>query len=230
MVKSRVCIVEDETDLAMILKDYLEAAEYDTVVFNHGGLAQAWLAENTPDIILLDLMLPGVSGLDVCKAVRKTSDVPIIMLTAKVEEVDRLIGLELGADDYMCKPYSPREVVARVKAVLRRTLNAIPNNEASELNNNEIILSPDKNQISIHGTFVELTTVEFRLFQLLYGAPGRIFSRQYIMDNIYGDYRIVNDRTVDSHIKKLRKKLRVNEDGPELVRSVYGAGYKYEVP
>lgn len=221
-----ILIVEDEPELAELLKEYLEASNFSAFIINNGLEAEQWLAEHTPSLILLDLMLPGKNGLDLCRSYREKSDTPIIMVTAKVEEIDRLLGLELGADDYICKPYSPREVIARVKAVLRRTESS----GAPAATSKGIVLDQDRQQVSIDGNNIELTTIEFRLFELLHSDPGKIYSRQYILDNIYTDYRIVSDRTVDSHIKKLRKKLQVALPEIDLIRSVYGAGYKFEPP
>lgn len=221
-----ICLIEDEIDLAKLMADYLNASDFQTIVFNRGDDAHRWLQENEPALILLDLMLPGMDGLQICKHQRQHSAVPIIMMTAKVEEIDRLLGLELGADDYVCKPFSAREVVARVKAVLRRTVNA-PKNSAVAA---PVTIDEQSMSLRVFDRVVELTSVEFQLFSLLYSQPGRIFSRQYILDNIYRDYRVVGDRTVDGHIKKLRKKLNDANDQVELIRSVYGAGYKYEAP
>ncbi len=219
-----ILIVEDEPDLASVLGEYLEASGYRSHIIHDGLDAEQWLQTHTPDLILLDLMLPGKNGIDLCREYREASNIPVIMVTAKVEEIDRLLGLELGADDYICKPYSPREVIARVKAVLRRTdANTSSASEGIQLDDN-------RQQIQIDNTEVELTTIEFRLFSLLFSDPGRIYSRQYILDNIYNDYRIVSDRTVDSHIKKLRKKLQNAAPETDLIRSVYGAGYKYDPP
>jgi two-component system, OmpR family, response regulator BaeR len=223
---SLICLVEDELDLANLMADYLKASDFQVIVFNRGDDAHRWLQKNEPALILLDLMLPGMDGLQICKHQRQHSAVPIIMMTAKVEEIDRLLGLELGADDYICKPFSAREVVARVKAVLRRSYS---------LHNTATVSAPvsmDEKSMSVRifDRPVELTSVEFQLFSLLYSQPGRIFSRQYILDNIYQDYRVVGDRTVDGHIKKLRKKLNEANDQIELIRSVYGSGYKYEAP
>lgn len=231
MHKPLIAIIEDEQDLAALVADYLNASGYQTYSLHDGAKAQLWLEANQPDLILLDLMLPGVDGLQLCRLQRERSDVPIIMMTAKVEEIDRLLGLELGADDYICKPFSPREVVARVKAVLRRTLPAKEGAAATQPKpSTAITLDEACLQVTVHGTEVELTTIEFKLFALLFSKPGRIFSRQFILDNIYQDYRVVSDRTVDSHIKKLRKKLHVDESSSELIRSVYGSGYKFENP
>lgn len=224
-----IYIVEDEIELAQLVADYLQASGYRTEQCHRGDNAQVWLAQNTPDLVLLDLMLPGVDGLQLCREQRARSNLPIIMMTAKVEEIDRLLGLELGADDYICKPFSPREVVARVKAVLRRTtaVNDENSTSAQELVH-PVTIDETSLQVTVNGSNVELTAIEFKLFALLYSQPGRIFSRQFILDNIYQDYRVVSDRTVDSHIKKLRKKLHVDESSGELIRSVYGSGYKFE--
>lgn len=222
-----ICLVEDEVDLAALVSDYLLASGFRMQLFHRGDTAETWLQTNEPALLLLDLMLPGVDGLQLCKNQQRRGSTPIIMMTAKVEEVDRLLGLELGADDYICKPFSPRELVARVKAVLRRT-------QASQIataeDNQQVIVEPLSMSLKVFGQVVELTTIEFQLFSLLYSQPGRIFSRQYILDNIYQDYRVVSDRTVDGHIKKLRKKLALASGDAELIRSVYGSGYKYEAP
>ncbi len=226
MTAPLICIVEDEPELAQLVDDYLRASGYRTLQFQRGDDADTWLKDNQPDLILLDLMLPGIDGLQICKNQQARNSVPIIMMTAKVEEIDRLLGLELGADDYVCKPFSPRELVARVKAVLRRSQNE-PDSPDSEAT---ILLNEQALSVTLFGETIELTTIEFKLFSLLFAYPGRIFSRQYILDNIYQDYRVVSDRTVDSHIKKLRKKLVTPTEQTDLIRSVYGSGYKYEAP
>lgn len=223
-----ICLVEDEKDLAGLVADYLEANNFQVVIFNRGDEADHWLQQNEPALVLLDLMLPGKDGLQICTQLRQRSAVPIIMITAKVEEIDRLLGLELGADDYICKPFSAREVIARVKAVLRRT--RIAPITAAVASNSAVALDEKSMTACIFGHPVELTSVEFKLLSLLHSQPGRIFSRQYILDNIYQDYRVVGDRTVDGHIKKLRKKINEVSGDVELIRSVYGSGYKYESP
>ena len=220
-----ICVIEDEMDLANLLVDYLKASGFQTIVFHRGDAAYEWLHNNEPALVLLDLMLPGMDGLQICKQLRQTRAVPIIMMTAKVEEIDRLLGLELGADDYVCKPFSAREVIARIKAVFRRVPQASGIPPPSP-----VFLDEQSMTLRIYDKSVELTSVEFQLFALLYSQPGRIFSRQHIIDNIYRDYRIVGDRTVDGHIKKMRKKLNEANDQVELIRSVYGCGYKYEAP
>lgn len=221
-----ICIIEDQIDLAELLSDYLKASHFQTRLFHDGESADAWLQCNCVDLILMDLMLPGIDGLQLCRRQLARATTPIIMMTAKVEEVDRLLGLELGADDYICKPFSPREVVARVKAVLRR---AQPDS-SNVYSNTAISIDEFSLSVSIMGKSVILTHIEFQLFALLHSQPGRIFSRQYILDNIYQDYRVVSDRTVDSHIKKLRKKLSLENHPLELIHSVYGSGYKFEAP
>lgn len=222
-----ICIVEDEQDLAELLDDYLKSSGYRTVLHHSGNTAESWLMQNQADLILLDLMLPGIDGLQICKNQQHRNATPIIMMTAKVEEIDRLLGLELGADDYICKPFSPREVVARVKAVLRRSQREqTPPTEPESM----VTLDEQGLKVTLSGEVIELTEIEFKLFALLFAHPGRIFSRQHILDRIYQDYRVVSDRTVDSHIKKLRKKLNTSNDKPDLIRSVYGSGYKYEAP
>ena len=177
-----------------------------------------------PDLILLDLMLPGRDGIDLCRELRSFSAVPIVMVTAKVEEIDRLLGLQLGADDYICKPFSPREVVARVQAILRRSAHW----HTSTAEVNALSIDEDQHTASYAGHLLELTPVEFRLLKTLHGNPGRVFSRDQLMNKLYEDYRVVTDRTVDSHIKNLRRKLDVLSPERELIRSVYGIGYKFE--
>jgi two-component system response regulator BaeR len=172
-------------------------------------------------------MLPGKDGLTLCREIRQQwPALPIIMVTAKVEEVDRLLGLELGADDYICKPFSPREVVARVKAVLRRSQAAVEPTEAG--GQAPVTLDEEGWQALAHGQDLGLTAVEFQLLRVIMQSPGRIFSREQLMDHMYRDNRIVSERTVDSHIKKLRKKIHEALPELEIIRSVYGVGYKYQ--
>lgn len=216
-----ILIVEDEPQLASILADYLTAAGFNPHIINNGLTVATWVTKHKPALILLDLMLPGKNGLDICKEIRQSSDIPIMMLTAKIEEIDRLLGLELGADDYICKPYSPREVVARVKAVLRRFQPPTPSMQG-------IVVDKDRLKVTVNGEDTKLTTVEFELFTMLFEKPGYIFSRDRIMNEIYQDHRVVSDRTIDSHIKKVRKKLQKLIPDDDVIYSVYGAGYKFE--
>ncbi|MGR8953323.1 MAG: response regulator [Gammaproteobacteria bacterium] len=221
----QILIVEDEVRLAQLEADYLYAAGFASTILADGLEVVPWLRQHAVDLVLLDLMLPGRDGLELCREIRTFSAVPIIMITARIEEIDRLLGLELGADDYICKPFSPREMVARVKAVLRR-LQPPAAAPAEEV----LTLDPSSFRARAGGREAELTAVEFELLQALYRQPGRILSRQQLMDLIYPDQRIVSDRTIDSHIKKLRKKLADLLPGQELIHSVYGAGYRYELP
>ncbi|BCR06316.1 DNA-binding response regulator [Desulfuromonas versatilis] len=222
-MKERILIVEDEERLADLHRDYLRQAGYETDWLASGETAVEWVKENRPNLVLLDLMLPGKDGLEICKEVRRFSDVPIIMVTARVEEIDRLIGLELGADDYICKPFSPREVVARVKTVLRRSSQ--PSREDTQT---LLSLDEESYQATLVGEKLDLTALEFKLLSILANKPGRIYSRDQLMDLLYSDQRIVCDRTIDSHIKKLRKKISAAAKGVELIHSIYGVGYKYE--
>jgi two-component system, OmpR family, response regulator BaeR len=219
-----ILIVEDEDRLARLLAEYLAASGFSTHRIGDGREVVDWVRVHAPALILLDLMLPGRDGLDICRALRaEGQEVPIIMTTARIEEIDRLLGLELGADDYVCKPYSPREVVARVKAVLRRR------NPASPPEATLVHLDPDTLRVRApDGREIELTAVEFALLRTLHAAPGRIFPRDQLMERIYRDQRIVSDRTIDSHVKKLRRKLAEILPGRPLVHSVYGVGYRYE--
>ena len=222
-MKQKILIVEDEQRLAELHRDYLQQAGYSTECLGDGMLAVPWVRENTPDLILLDLMLPNKDGLAICKEIRAFSNVPIIMVTARAEEIDRLLGLELGADDYICKPFSPREVVARVKAVLRRGVQQVQTDQP-------LVLDEDCYLATLQGKELNLTAVEFQLLSILAGRPGQIFSRDQLMDRIYVDHRVVCDRTIDSHIKKLRKKIAAVAPELELIRSVYSVGYKYKNP
>jgi two-component system response regulator BaeR len=222
-MEKTILIVEDEQRLADLHRDYLHQSGYATECLYTGPPVVDWVKKNNPDLILLDLMLPGKDGLEICKELRTFSSVPIIMVTARVEEIDRLLGLELGADDYICKPFSPREVMARVKAVLRRAAGAVQNSQILQLDEERYVAT-------LQGRELDLTAVEFQLLKILYEKGGRIFTRDQLMDRIYTDRRIVCDRTIDSHIKKLRKKISVVAPDMDIIRSVYGVGYKYEEP
>lgn len=220
---SKVLIVEDEPKLASLVADYLKAAGYETHCIENGLEVVPWVKSNAPDLMVLDLMLPGRSGLEICKEVRAFSDLPIIMVTARVEEVDRLIGLEAGADDYLCKPFSVRELVARVKALLRRPRGGISSKDSS------LVIDEATHKVSLDGKEIELTPVEFRLLAALAAAPGRVFSRDGLLEKLYADHRVVTDRTVDAHVKNLRRKLEEARPGADLVRSIYGVGYRLEL-
>lgn len=221
----KILIIEDEVKLAELLRDYLQAAGYSVSMLHEGGPAVETVENTTPNLVLLDLMLPGKDGLDICREVRAFSNVPIIMTTARVEEIDRLLGLEMGADDYICKPYSPREVVARVKTVLRRVSPAMPNRYEKVA---DLHLDEERFKATYRGVPLDLTPVEFRLLKTFSSQQGRVFSRAHLIDNLYSDQRIVSERTVDTHIKNLRKKLQPLMPG-EVIHSVYGVGYRMEL-
>lgn len=223
----RILIVEDEPKIADLLQKYLQNANFQTDWLANGTEVSAWVKAHSPSLILLDVMLPGKDGLSVCKDIRQFSGIPIIMLTARVEEIDRLLGLELGADDYICKPFSPREVVARVKAVLRRW-ESVTHASQTDTAPGALVLERDRLIVRSGQAEVSLTLVEFELLEILYKQPGRIFGRDQLMSKVYSDNRIVSDRTIDSHIKKLRKKLSDIAPDQEWIHSVYSVGYKFE--
>lgn len=219
----RILLVEDEVQLAELMGDYLRAAHYRVEHLASGdGVIEA-VRNRPPALILLDLMLPGVDGITLCTEIRRFSDVPIIMTTARTDEIDRLLGLEIGADDYVCKPYKPREVVARVKAILRR----IPA-QSESLDQAKLLLNEERFVAVYQGSEKELTPIEFRMLRLLVQTPGRVFSRNQLFEAAYVDGRIVSDRTIDSHVKNLRNKLSDIAGDTQMIRSVYGVGYKLE--
>jgi two-component system response regulator BaeR len=217
-------IVEDEDKMREILRDYLEKAGFKVTCLASGEKAVESFRQTTPDLVLLDIMLPGKDGLDIMREIRSFSKVPILMITALVDEVDRVLGLEIGADDYICKPFSPREVVARVKAALRRTTFEAAGLTAKT--QDDIILKEDTHEAVAAGQLLKLTPIEFNLLRILIKSPGRVFSRNELISMIQGyDYEGY-DRTIDSHIKNLRKKIMVCIPDREIICSVYGIGYK----
>jgi len=217
-----ILVVEDELKLATSLCEYLNHQQYETHMIHVGDTVVEWVKQNQPSLVLLDLMLPGKDGVTICKEIRSFSDIPIIMLTARSDEIDKLLGLEIGADDYICKPYSLREVMARVKAVLRRFSPQVEPQQVLHLNKANF-------NITYNAQSIELTAIEFRLLETMMNSPGRIYSREQLANNAYEDNRIVSDRTVDSHIKKLRKKLNDVVPDVQFIHSIYGVGYKYDV-
>ena len=221
-----IFVVEDEKQIATILRDYLVQEGYRAEVFGNGRDALEAFRQKAPDLMLLDLMMPEIDGLTVCKEVRKVSELPIIMLTAKAEEIDKLLGLELGADDYICKPFSPREVMARVKANLRRwpEQGAQPAEEEVQ----GLVHKPESQRYIYDGETLGLTGTEYKLLALMHSSPGRVYSRAQLLDLCYDPDQDVSDRAIDSHVKNLRKKLREAHPGGDLIHSVYGVGYRFE--
>ena len=225
MDNAHVLIVEDDVKIAALLADYLDAAGFRTTRIGDGRSAVDFVRANEVNLVLLDLMLPELDGIAVCKAVRAFSHVPIIMLTARIDEIDRLLGLEMGADDYVCKPFSPREVVARVRVHLRRAAGAV-----TPLAEPAFLIDRAGMRIFHGGGALPLTPVEFRLLAELIEHPERVYSRQQLLDFAHEDQRDINDRTVDSHIKNIRRKLAARLPHFDCLQSVYGVGYRFELP
>ena len=226
--QEHIIIVEDEQKIAELLRDYLVNSDYQVTILNEGSDAVEVIQRNKPDCVILDLMLPGKDGLQICRELRQTSEIPIIMVTARVDEIDRLLGLELGADDYICKPFSPREVVVRVRNILKRVSSCVSkstSNDESILRYRDLVLDQESMVCELEGENVVLTLVEFRLLCAMMMRVGKIFSRDQLMNEAYTDGRIVSDRTIDTHIKNLRKKLNSASE-EEYVYSIYGVGYK----
>lgn len=220
-----ILLVDDEPKIVKLARDYLEAGGFRVAAAGDGKTALAAFRYEQPDLVVLDLNLPGMNGLDVCRAIRREADTPIIMLTARVEEVDRLIGLELGADDYITKPFSPRELVARVRAVLRRARGNVQQPHLVRAGDVEIDLVGHR--ASRGGQPLQLTRIEFEILAALVGQPGRTFTREQLLDRIHGDMYAGYDRSVDAHVRNLRRKLEPNLDEPRYILTVYGVGYKF---
>jgi two-component system response regulator BaeR len=223
MVGRDILVVEDEIKIAGALEDYLVRAGYRVACLDRGDAVVSHVRQSPPSLILLDIMIPGMDGMEVCREVRKFSDVPIIMITARVEEIDRLLGLELGADDYICKPFSPREVVARVKAVLRRA--RAPQTEKT-LVVGEITLTEETHQVFVGGHEIKLTPCEYSLLKTLLTHPNRVFPRNELITIVQGYDFEGYDRTIDSHVKNLRKKIAKYLPEKEVISTIYGMGYK----
>ena len=222
----RVVVVEDEAEIRQLLVDYIQQAGYLTVDFERGDNALTYLRQHPVDVVLLDVMLPVIDGLEVCRQLREFSYVPIIFITARHDEIDRIAGLRLGADDYVVKPFSPREVVARVAAHVRRSEWQ---SEAKPTEQQGFSINSESYTATFNGQVLDLTPVEMRLLATLHQQPGRVFSRDELINAAYEDYRVVSDRTVDSHIKNLRHKLQ-QAGASDLIQAVYGVGYRFLIP
>ena len=221
-----ILVVDDEARIVKLVRDYLERAGFDVLAAHDGEMALQVARRDRPDLVVLDLMLPGVDGLDVCRRLRQESGVPIIMLTARVEEADRIVGLELGADDYVTKPFSPGELVARVRATLRRASGEV--GPATVLRAGDVELDTASLTATVAGRPVDLTPTEFHLLAALARQPGRIYSREQLLEAVHGVAFDGYDRSVDSHIKNLRRKIEPDPRQPHYIQTVYGVGYRFE--
>ena len=220
-----ILVVDDEARIVRLLRDYLERAGFAVLTAGDGETALTMARRVKPDLIVLDLMLPGVDGLDVCRRLRRESGVPIIMLTARVEETDRIVGLELGADDYVTKPFSPGELVARVRATLRRVRGEV--GQATIIRAGDVELEPATLTATVAGQRVDLTPTEFELLATLARQPGRIWSRDQLLESIHGVAFESYDRSIDSHVKNIRRKIEPDPRRPRYVQTVYGIGYRF---
>ena len=224
-MSERILVVDDEVQIVRVLRGYLEKAGYSVLTAHSGQEALRIARQEKPDLIILDLMLPDMDGLDVCRTLRRDSGVPIIMLTARVEETDRLIGLELGADDYVTKPFSPREVVARVRAVLRRT-RPTEQIEDTILVVGDLRLDPARRLLELNGRQVDLTPSEFEILRVMMRSPGRVFERAQLLEAVQGTAYEGYERTIDTHIKNLRQKIEEDSRNPQYLLTVHGVGYR----
>ncbi len=220
-----VLLVEDEPKVARLARDYLEKSGYRVLIAGDGESGLAMARREKPDLLVLDLMLPKLDGLDLCRVLRRESDLPIIMLTARSEEADRLIGLELGADDYITKPFSPRELVARVRALLRRAKGTVY--VSGIIREGDLVMNTENHSLSVDGRQIRLTRIEFGLLEILIRHPGQIFSRAQLLENLHGVAYVGYDRSIDAHIKNLRRKIEKNPANPKYILTVYAVGYTF---
>ena len=220
----RVLVVEDDPRIALLLLDYLRSDGFTANSLSDGQLALSEIRHSQPDLLILDLNLPGLDGVSLCRAVRAFSDVPILMVTARIDELDRLLGLNSGADDYVCKPFSPREVMARAHALLRRSERRVT------VSASLWTIDDDGLRIAWRGQWLTLTPQEFRMLRRFLGQPGRVFSRTQLLESAHGELRDVSDRAIDTHVKNIRRKLQSIRSDDDCIASVYGVGYRFEPP
>jgi two-component system response regulator BaeR len=220
----RVLVVEDDRKISDLLLNYLRASGYEAEAAYDGREALRRIEQQAPDAVILDWMLPGLDGVGVCQAVRRFSDVPILMLTARIDEVDRLLGLDTGADDYVCKPFAPREVIARIRALLRRAQGQV------KTSSKPWVIDEASFRISWLGQWLPLTRIEFMMFRLLLSRPGRVYSRDQLLTSGHDSQRDISDRAIDTHIKNLRKKVQTVDPNCDCIASVYGLGYRFDMP
>ncbi len=223
-----VAVIDDEPDILELVSLHLRNNHFKVREFSEGSSFIRYLDTESPDLVVLDLMLPDANGFEICKYMKRKrtlSHIPIVMLTAKSEEADTILGLELGADDYVRKPFSPNELIARIKTVLRRTESRRESEIPQKIRVGNVTIDTDKHEVAVDGNKVQLTTAEFRILQLLASEKGRVFSRERILDHLWGNEKIVVDRTIDVHIRHLRSKIG---SASKLIRNVHGVGYKLE--
>lgn len=229
ILRDPILIVEDDPNTSTLVETYLRREGFSTIAAFDGEQALSLARRRKPGFVILDVMLPKVDGWEICRQLRKISDVPILMLTAREEEIDRILGLSLGADDYVVKPFSPRELVERVKAILRRT-QPRPALENQILSHGGLILEPVKCKVSLNGEPVNLTSSEYKLLQTLMSSPGQVFSREALLDRFYEHGETVIDRVIDVHVGKLRQKIEEDPANPRLIQTVRGFGYRFAEP
>jgi len=229
-VSQKILVVDDEPHILELVRYNLTQEGYEVLTAHDGAQAVVRAREAQPDLIILDIMLPYVDGLEVCRQIRRASTVPIIMLTAKGGELERVVGLEIGADDYVTKPFSPRELVARVRAILRRTGGDASPGQAGPLHGGSLVLDPTTHEVTLEGRNVDLTAKEFELLRLLLSHPNRVFTRDFLLEHIWGYDYYGSTRTVDMHISRLREKIEDDPASPTYIVTVRGVGYKFKAP
>jgi len=227
LAKQHILVIEDEVKIAELIEKYLYLEGFKTSLIHEGNCALDAVNELNPDLIILDIMLPGTNGIELCSKIRQYSDVPIIMLTARVEEIDHLIGFDVGADDYVTKPFKPKELMARVKAILKR--RRMPSSKPSTFTAGNIIVDPSEYKVLVKNEELKLTINEFSLLKILIASPNKVFSRQDLLTMTQGKYFESYERSIDSHIKNLRKKLIQADPDSHYIESIYGVGYKFKI-
>jgi len=226
--KGQILIVDDEPGIVRLISMYLEREGYTTVSARSGAQALELVTEKAPALVILDIMLPDIDGWEVCREIRRVSDVPIIMLTAREGDEDKIVGLEIGADDYVTKPFVPRELVARVKAILRRARAPAANEQEEILNFGDLIIEPAKREVRLHGDVVSLRAKEYDLLVELARRPGRVFKREQLLQDVWGYDFFGDSGTIDVHVRRLRAKLNDDSSNPRFIETVWGVGYRFK--
>ncbi|SPF43117.1 Uncharacterized transcriptional regulatory protein YcbL [Candidatus Desulfosporosinus infrequens] len=224
---TKIILVDDEPEILTLVRDYLSREGFTVLTALNGNEGMRLIEHEKPDLVLLDWMLPGMSGLEMCKHLRETSTIPIIMLTAKSEEIDRVLGLEFGADDYIVKPFSLRELAARIKTVLRRSSGVVQENNSSILIRGELNIDVTSHKVSKRGQELSLTPTEFNILHLLATRPGTVYSRLQLLRQAMGEEYLYYERSIDTHVSNLRKKVEDNPSDPKYVETVFGVGYRF---